>query len=82
MRQKNYWSYFAFSQIQLVETKMLPAVLLPQEAKKHNLLAFPKFNKEVSHKHRRQSTVGVYLPLGEYDCLGWSSDKGDTLGLA
>jgi len=33
MRQKNYWSYFAFSQIQLVETKILPAVLLPQEAK-------------------------------------------------
>jgi len=33
MRQKNYWSYFAFSQIGLVESKIGPAVLLPFEAK-------------------------------------------------
>jgi len=33
MRQKNYWSYFAFSQIRLVEGKIVPAVLLPNEAK-------------------------------------------------
>jgi len=32
MRQKKYWSYFALSQIQLVEGKILPAVLLPHEA--------------------------------------------------
>ena len=33
MRQKNHWSYFAFSQIRLVEGNILPAVLLPHEAK-------------------------------------------------
>jgi len=33
MRQKNYWSYFAFSQIQLVEGAIVLAVLLPHEAK-------------------------------------------------
>jgi len=33
MRQKNYWSYFAFSQIRLDESKIGPAVLLPYEAK-------------------------------------------------
>jgi len=30
---KNYWSYFAFIQIRLVEGKIVPAVLLPHEAK-------------------------------------------------
>jgi len=33
MRQKNYWSYFAFSHIRSVEGKIVPAVLLPHEAK-------------------------------------------------
>jgi len=33
MRQNNYWSYFAFSQILLVEGKIVSAVLLPHEAK-------------------------------------------------
>jgi len=33
MRQKNYRSYFALSQIRLVEGKIVPAVLLPHEAK-------------------------------------------------
>jgi len=33
MRQKIYWSYFAFSQTQLVESKILPAVVLPHEGK-------------------------------------------------
>jgi len=33
MRQKNYWSDFAFSQIRLVEGKIVPAVLLPHETK-------------------------------------------------
>jgi len=26
--------------------------------------------------------MGVILPLGESNCLDWSSDKDDTLGLA
>jgi len=30
---KNYWNYFAFSQIQLVEGKIVPAVFLHHEAK-------------------------------------------------
>jgi len=29
-----------------------------------------------------KSTAGVILPLGESDCLDWSNDKDDTLGLA
>jgi len=33
MRQKKYWSYFSFSQIQLVEGKNVTVVLLPHEAK-------------------------------------------------
>ena len=33
MRQKNYWRCFAFSQMRLVEGKIVPAVLLPHEAK-------------------------------------------------
>jgi len=33
MMQKKYWSYFTFSQIRLVEGKIVPAVLLPHEAK-------------------------------------------------
>jgi len=32
MRQKNYWSYFTFSQVRLVENKIVPAMLLPHEA--------------------------------------------------
>jgi len=32
MRQKHNWNYFAFSQIQLVEGKIVPAMLLPYEA--------------------------------------------------
>ena len=31
---------------------------------------------------RGKSTAGVVLPLGESDCLHWSNDKDDTLGLA
>jgi len=33
MRQKNFWTYFAFRQIRLVESKIVPAVLLPHEEK-------------------------------------------------
>jgi len=29
-----------------------------------------------------KTTAGVILPLGESDCLDWSSDKDNTLGLA
>jgi len=31
MRQKHNWSYIAFSQIWLVEGKIVPAVLLPYD---------------------------------------------------
>jgi len=33
MRQNQYWSYFALSQIWLVEDKIVPVALLPYEAK-------------------------------------------------
>jgi len=44
-------------------------------------LAFPKFDKEVSIWHQRQSTAGVVLPQREFDLLHWLSDKDDALGL-
>jgi len=59
-------------------------MFLPHEAKiDTNLLAFPKFNKEVSilFRIRRKIIAGVILPLGETDCLDWSSDKDDRLHL-
>jgi len=33
MKQKNYWSYFAFPKTRLVEGKIVQALLLPHEAK-------------------------------------------------
>jgi len=33
VRQKHYWSYIAFNQMQLVEGKKFPVVPLPHEAK-------------------------------------------------
>jgi len=49
---------------------------------RHNFLAFLKLTKKCLLGIRRKSTAGVILPLGESDCWDWSSDKGDTLGLA
>jgi len=40
MRQKNYWSYFAFIQIRLVESKIVPAELLLNEAKRQSSLSY------------------------------------------
>jgi len=34
---------------------------------RHSLLAFPKFNNEVSTWYQRENTAGVILPLGESD---------------
>jgi len=48
MRQKNYWSYFAFSQIRLVEGKIVPAVFCLMRQNRHSLFAFPKFKKKLS----------------------------------
>jgi len=31
---------------------------------------------------RGKGTAGVISPLGESDCLDWSNDKDDALGLA
>jgi len=31
---------------------------------------------------RGKGTAGVILPLGESDCLDWSNDTDDALGLA
>jgi len=45
MRQRNYWSYFAFSQIRLVEGKIVPAVLLPHEAKYTQPFAISKIQQ-------------------------------------
>jgi len=48
---------------------------------RHILLAFPKFNKEVSVRHQKEKRCWSYLPLGESTCLDLSSDKDYTLGL-
>jgi len=45
MWRKHCWGYFAFSQIQLVEGKIVPTVL---KQTTQSLLAFPKFDKAVS----------------------------------
>jgi len=54
MRQNNYWSYFAFSQIQLTEGKIVQQCFSFMRQNSHSLLAFPKFNKEVSISHQRE----------------------------
>jgi len=36
MTQKHCWNYFAFNKSYMAEGKILPAVLLPHEAKKIN----------------------------------------------
>ena len=83
MGQRNYWNYFAFSQIRLVEGKIVPAMLLPHDANRHSSLAFPKFNNELSIWGQRKKHHWSYfaITLGESDCLHWSNDNDDTLGL-
>ena len=71
MRRKNYWSYFAFSQMRLFEGKIVPPELLPHEAKnRHSLLAFPKFNKEVSYRHKREKHCWSYFAIRRIQLLG------------
>ena len=70
MRQKNYWSYFAFSQTRLVEGKIDTA-----------FWHFQNLTRKCLFGIRGKSTAGVILPLGESDWLDWSSDKDDALGL-
>jgi len=49
---------------------------------RHNLFAFPKFNKAVLILPSEiKTTAGVILPLGEPTGQNWSCDKDDTLGL-
>jgi len=70
MGQKDYWSYFAFSQIQLVEGKIVPEVLLPHEAKQTQL--FWHFQSSTSNclfGIRGIALLGVILPLKESHCL-------------
>jgi len=64
MRQKNCWSYFAFSQMQFVEGKIVPAVFCLMRQNRHSYLALPKFSKKVSIWHQKEK-------LGESDCFDW-----------
>ena len=48
MRQKHCLSYFAFSQIQLLEGKIVPSVLWHMRQNRHSFLALQKFNMAVS----------------------------------
>jgi len=70
MRQKNYWSYFALSQMWLVEGKIVPAVLLPHEEKSTQLLAFTKFNKDVSIWHQEEKHCWTYFAIWRIRLLG------------
>jgi len=63
MRQKNYWSYFAFREIRLVESKIVPAVLLPHEAEETQPFVVSKFNKEVSIRHQKEKHCWTYFAI-------------------
>jgi len=63
MKQKRYWSCFAFSQIRLIEGKIVLGVLLPHEANRHSLLTFHKFNKEMSIRHRGEKNCWNYVAI-------------------
>jgi len=51
---KNYWSYFAFSQIRLTEGKIVQQCFCLMRQNSHSVLAFPKFYKQVSISHQRE----------------------------
>jgi len=71
MKQKNYWSYFSFSQIRLVEGKIVPAVVFClMRQNRHSLLAFPKFNKDVSTWHLREKHCWSYFSIRGIRLLG------------
>jgi len=70
MRQKNYWSYFAFSQIRLVESKIVSAVFCLMRQNRHSLFAFPKFNKEVSIWHQSEKHFWSYFAMRRIRLLG------------
>jgi len=69
MRQKNYWSYFAFSQVRLVEGKIVPVVFYHMRQNRHSLLAFPKFDKEVSIWHQKEMHCLGYFAIRRVNCL-------------
>ena len=48
---------------------------------RHSVLAFPKFNKEMSIWHQSKKHFWSYFAIGRIR-LHWSSEKDDTLGLA
>ena len=49
---------------------------------RYSLLAFPKFNKEVSIRLQREKHCWSYFAIRQSDCLDWSSDNDGTLWLA
>ena len=65
-----YWSYFAFSEIRLVEGKIVPTVLSLMRQNRHSLLGFPKFSKEVSIWHQREKHCGSYFAIRIFRLLG------------
>jgi len=74
MRQKHYWSYFAFRQIQLVAVKIVPAVLLRHEEKQTQPFRISKnLTKLYIFVFTGKSTAGVNLAFGESAWLDWSS---------
>jgi len=48
---------------------------------RHSRLAFPNLTSKCLLCIRGERIAGVILPLGESDCLDWSSHMYDTLGL-
>ena len=71
-----------FANYDWLEAKYFQQCLCLMRQNRHSLSAFPKVNKKVSVRHQWQNSSWSYLPLGESNCLDWSSDKDDTLGSA
>jgi len=64
MRQNNYWSYFAFSQMRLVESKIVPTVFLSHEAKSTQPFGISKiYNKDVSIWHQEEKHCWTYFAI-------------------
>ena len=71
-----------FANYDWLEAKYFQQCLCLMRQNRHTLSAFPKFNKKYLLGIRGKSTAEVILPLGESNCLDWSSDKDDILGSA
>jgi len=66
---KNYWSYFSFNQIRLAEGKIVPAALLPHEAKQTQPFGIYKI-QQVSIWHQIEKHCWSYFAIRRIQLLG------------